>query len=458
MSQSAFLVNTIPGHVLLIAGVSYCSFGHTSGLYVFDGRSIRCVDPLPTAGLALASNRLMRLLSSDTPVDSAGELLIYDQTAVELYVRVDGLSDAHDVHWDGESILCTTTARNSVMWLSPRGEVRKLWTAAKEPDAWHVNAAFEHEGNIYCSAFGIFNSYREWDNHKKDNSGIIYNISEDRVEVSGLNCPHSPTWMPEGLLVCNSSLSDIVLLVPPAYTVERRLQLRSWTRGVAFADDYIFVGASADRKKLHIGASASLCIVDRRHWKLCEQIALPCQEIASMCLVPEAMLEPLRRGLRVNRVREAGYDNYDALYQTGTTPVHLPIPGYPLPAESCQARIAATLPGVLYCNSRVEVAATVENVGSCIWVSSPPNAVNLASRWYPQDGTPSPDYIEGPRTRLPSAVPPGYSADCRIDIVPPAVPGTYLLRITLVQEWILWFDDVDPRNAYSIVVEVRPAA
>jgi hypothetical protein len=39
----------------------------------------------------------------------------------------------------------------------------------------------------------------------------------------------------------------------------------------------------------------------------------------------------------------------------------------------------------------------------------------------------------------------------------PPVAGTFLLRLTLVQELIAWFDDVDEANGCRRVVQITPA-
>jgi hypothetical protein len=44
------------------------------------------------------------------------------------------------------------------------------------------------------------------------------------------------------------------------------------------------------------------------------------------------------------------------------------------------------------------------------------------------------------------------------EIQTPPQAGKLILRLTLVQEHVAWFDDVDPRNSYEALVElVHPA-
>jgi hypothetical protein len=61
---------------------------------------------------------------------------------------------------------------------------------------------------------------------------------------------------------------------------------------------------------------------------------------------------------------------------------------------------------------------------------------------------------EGERTRLPQSIAPRATADCVLGVRAPAEPGAYELRVTLVQEGVAWFDDVDPGNVWGTTVTV----
>lgn len=124
-------------HVLLIGVIN--GLAATSGMLVFDGEQIQRLDALATAGLQLGGNHLVRMLSSETEPDSCGELLICDHAGVERYTRIAALSDAQDLAWDGNLIICTATGTNTLLWISLFGEVRRVWRAPGENAAWHLN-------------------------------------------------------------------------------------------------------------------------------------------------------------------------------------------------------------------------------------------------------------------------------------------------------------------------------
>jgi hypothetical protein len=85
-------------------------------------------------------------------------------------------------------------------------------------------------------------------------------------------------------------------------------------------------------------------------------------------------------------------------------------------------------------------------------VSAPPNPVNLSYRWL--EGPPGAPLAEGLRSPLPRPLPPGDAVECRYALEVPAVPGNYTIRVTLVQEHVRWFDEVDTANGPTMRLRV----
>ena len=102
------------------------------GLFALDGREVEQLDLLSSTGLALAGDRLGRLLCSSGEAGSAGELLVHDGAGVERYVRIGSLREPHGLVWDGTSFLGVSTMSNSILWLDRAGVVTRTWTAATE--------------------------------------------------------------------------------------------------------------------------------------------------------------------------------------------------------------------------------------------------------------------------------------------------------------------------------------
>ena len=112
-NSNLFSVNGKSDQVLLVSGQSIV--GNGTGLFLFDEEGIQKIDGLPTAAVyPMGEKYLGRLLCSDAPPNSPAELLIYDEAGIERYARVSHLADAHDMFWDGESIVCIATGNNNL--------------------------------------------------------------------------------------------------------------------------------------------------------------------------------------------------------------------------------------------------------------------------------------------------------------------------------------------------------
>jgi hypothetical protein len=456
-SSRLFKCDGNPAYILLVGGIS--SVGTGTGVFIFDGEEISRIDVLPTAGMQLAGNHIVRLLGSDVSPTSCGEVIFYDELGVERYVRVPNLSDAHDLAWDGECVICASTGNNQLIWLSRFGEVVRIWKAPGKDDAWHINGLSCASGKTYLSAFGMFSRHREWNENQFAHSGIIYNLSDGRVEIAGLDCPHNPMLLKEGWVVCNSGTAELFELDLAGGTLKRRLQLNGWTRGLACSDEFFFVGESADRKKLTVGASAHVCIVDRKDWTVCDRFAFPITEITFAALIPKHFARSLRRGFRTNPLRESAYDIESLFRTTGIDSVHLLTTMEPLPLEAFKIGIVGEAPKAVLAGCTFQVPLKIQNLGTGILSSTPPYPVHLTYSWFRlQDETETKGANEDLRTRLPRVVPPQYTVECALTVQAPKEPGTYRLQASLVQEWITRFDAVDSNNAYNAIIKVEVPA
>ena len=71
------------------------------------------------------------------------------------------------------------------------------------------------------------------------------------------------------------------------------------------------------------------------------------------------------------------------------------------------------------------------------WTAAGANPVRLAYHWSTAAGATV--VWDGQRTDLPADVPIGATASVRATIMPPALPGSYILRVDLVREGLTWF-------------------
>jgi hypothetical protein len=148
---------------------------------------------------------------------------------------------------------------------------------------------------------------------------------------------------------------------------------------------------------------------------------------------------------------ENDYSRYSLFFQTGTNAVRMQYAIEPFEPEACRSRITSEVPQHMEAGGAITLDVSIENTGTAIWGSIAPTPIFISYRWFRQEAE---GWIEGYRTLLAGLVPPSYTQDCLLKVVVPADPGDYLLRISLVQEQVAWFDDIEPSNGLAVEVHV----
>ena len=130
-------------------------------------------------------------------------------------------------------------------------------------------------------------------------------------------------------------------------------------------------------------------------------------------------------------------------------------PAEPLPLRSLRTTVALNLPRTLRAGETVTVLCTVTNRSDAIYRSAPPNPVQLCYRWYDAGGAAvcAGTWLHTPLSR---PLQPGESDPVQMRIAAPESPGNYTLAVTLLQENVAWFDDVDPANGARGAVTIPP--
>jgi hypothetical protein len=109
-------------------------------------------------------------------------------------------------------------------------------------------------------------------------------------------------------------------------------------------------------------------------------------------------------------------------------------------------------------SSRTTLLVTVKNPGREIWPATGGadghNGVNLSYRWIAKNGKDSRATREPLRTPLPRDLAPGEEVSLQAAIEAPQQTGVFVLRLTMVQEAVTWFDD---RGAQPLDFEVHVA-
>jgi hypothetical protein len=132
-------------------------------------------------------------------------------------------------------------------------------------------------------------------------------------------------------------------------------------------------------------------------------------------------------------------------------------PGEPLQPEECRVEIHATVPTVVQVGRQFRVECRITNRGKAPLVSAPPHPVHLSYKWLDPTTQRQLPGIEGRRSRLTPELLPGRSIRQTIIVRAPTQQGELVLRVTLVQETVAWFDDLDSGNHESHVLNLVEA-
>jgi hypothetical protein len=430
------------------------------GLFVVGDHRVCQLDDIPTSGLWFdeSSRRWVRALHPVfTPVID-GSLLIYGSRG---RVRLRPLLDARDLHdvrvVDGQ-ILVVASYDNSIV--SPRmGRIDARWRLPGEPDAWHLNCLAARNGELFASAFCRGRTYREW-NAREAGAGIVFSLKTGRIVGANLDAPHSPMFVDGALLVCNSAQGQLVKVDPEEPSRHVRVaDLGGWTRGLAVVGDRILVGVSVLRRQSTACSEASVHVMDRYSWEVIDRVTVPVSEIYDIRAVDRGAVTLLDQAESRARqiVRDAATKGRGAR----------PVPGYPTPRrtssgpehvlERADARLVvnSNLPETLRADVLTEISVRFENRSGRVYPATGAHPVRASYRWTDPNGQAFPAEHEPLRTILPEDVLPDQVAEVVVLVRSPAIPGVYRLRVTLVQEGVFWFDDVNASAAVALDVTVR---
>lgn len=442
------------GNSLLITGAGDSDTG--GGLCVFDGAHLEVIDRVSSSGMAVFDGKLARLLRAPLST-GGGEIVVYDHRGILNYLRIDELSDAHYLTWDGEHLVIASTGTNSIVWVSLGGKVVRETRFPGEDDSWHLNDVYLFEGRLHASALGKYSYYREYKEHLSRADGIVFDYASGDVVVAGLQGPHSPRYFDGAWTVCEALRNSIVQVDAETGERVREVKLKAFTRGMAVTDDYVIVGESVNRKSQNGTPKGSVAILRRSDFELVHRFDVPFREVSDIAVTPETLVNGTKVGFRTNLMRVQESDQLQMFRDLGIEPKRLWAVSDPLTRSQCRARISAKFPERLICGRITLIDCTVTNRSESFFCSELPQPVRISYRWLNVRDSQPAVVTEGLRTRLPATLPPGASVSLRIDVLAPDSAGEFDLWITLLQEDNTWFDLVDSSNACSARVIVAPA-
>ena len=425
-----------------------------SGLYLFDGNAITLIDALPSGGITRTNDLIYRMLSLRQ--GDGAEILVYDRTGIIRYQRCPAVSDPHDLlALDDGSVVAVSTHDNAIVEVRRDGSVRDVFRADAPFDAWHLNCVTQHDGRLYATAFGRFNSHRGWQG-KWHGAGMLFDVASGEDVLGGLTAPHSPRRFGDAWLLCDSGTETVVRCRDGSAALER-VDVGGFSRGLCIADGRAYVGVSRMRDGALMPGTGWISVVDVDTWREVERIPLPCDSIYDVLEIDESLLDGLRVGFRFGSRRERYLGQLAMFEQVGVSPRRVWGFGDRLERDECRVRLDAVLPQRLALGQVVSLEVTVQNLGAGLFVPAPPYPVDVCYRWFDEDGN-AVGAGQWLHTPLPRVLPPSERVTLRVLVAAPPVTGRFTLRLTLLQEGVQWFDDISADNAITSVVDVEAVA
>jgi Domain of unknown function (DUF4915) len=264
------------------------------GLFYYDGEDWVQLDDVSTTGLFVCGDQLIRMLWAPRQVAHATAVLHYSASGLERHLRVDGLTDPHDVLWDGVHYIAVSSIQDAIVWVTPEGTVKRRYQPGAGDDCWHLNCLLLHDGVLYATAFGRFAEPRGWMPYKLAGTGMLFRADTGEDILSGICCPHTPRRFGGQWMLCSSATSELLLFAGDRETPAARVRLQDWVRGLSWSDRYIFAGESVNRQLTREARNASVAVLERATLSLVERLTLPCREVYDLRLVSTGLLKALQ--------------------------------------------------------------------------------------------------------------------------------------------------------------------
>jgi hypothetical protein len=458
LSQAAFPDDRKPRpSVLMASGFGDAVSG--GGLFAIQGSRVEQIDSISSMGLAFDGGRLARVLRCTAEDANVGEVAIYDERGVQRYLRLDDTASIHDAVWDGEDLVVVSPWDNAVRWFTPTGLIKREIRYGGPRDSRHLNCVTRRGERWYATEFGASDAFRGWNASTHKYQGRIIDLETGATVVGGLSSPHSPRWIDGLWIICNSAECELVAIDEASGRIVRRVPCEHWTRGLAHDDDFVYVGACMRRATQESFGSSQIVVIDRHTWTVADRILVPVQEIYDLIFTSPALLDGCRRGFDVNPLRTREFRQHRILSELGVDqPGRLWFSSDPLPWSDFRCRIDCEVPDTLTAGELVDVSVQVTNMSNSVFTTAPPAPVYVSYKWLDTDTGASFDDRRAWRSKLPRPVFPAESIAMTALIGTPQRAGKAILKITLIQEGISWFDEQAIGNAAQFTVEIVAAA
>jgi uncharacterized protein (TIGR03032 family) len=172
--------------------------------------------------------------------------------------HVTGDIRIHDIGFAGGELWIVNTRFSCLATLDGVHSFVPRWTppfisGLAAEDRCHLNGMCIIDDEVrYVSALGTTDTAGGW-REDKAAGGVLMDLPSGEVVLGGLSMPHSPRWHDGKLWILESGRGTLSVADLDAGTTEVVAHLPGFTRGLAFAGPYAFVGLSQVREHLFGG-------------------------------------------------------------------------------------------------------------------------------------------------------------------------------------------------------------
>jgi uncharacterized protein (TIGR03032 family) len=198
----------------------------------------------------------------------------FDACYVPRISYTTGLLDAHDVGLLANGkVVFVNTRYNCLATLSRTRSFAPMWkppfiSQIIDEDRCHLNGMAMEEGRPrYVSAVSRSNTIDGW-RDRRANGGVIVDVATNKIVCEGLSMPHSPRLYRGKLWVLNSGSGELGWVDRESGKFHVVAFCPGFLRGVAFSQNYAFVGLSKPRYERFEGLAldAKLRAADSEPW------------------------------------------------------------------------------------------------------------------------------------------------------------------------------------------------
>lgn len=178
----------------------------------------------------------------------------HDACFIQRRQHVTGDIRVHDLAYADDDELWMVATRFSC--LATLGEDHSFvprWTppfvtGLSGDDRCHLNGLAVIDGRPrWVTALGATDAPEGW-RADRAGGGVLVDVDSGEIAIAGLSMPHSPRWHDGRLWILESGQGSLAVADPESGRIETVVRLPGFTRGLAFAGPFAFVGLSQVRE------------------------------------------------------------------------------------------------------------------------------------------------------------------------------------------------------------------